>query len=63
MMGWSDGIGLLGVVVLLAAIYLQFGVVGALAALGLLLIVLSLWVARWEAIQRYRAKHKQADRG
>ncbi len=62
-MGWSDGIGLLGVGVLLAAIYLQFGVVGTLAALGLLLIGLSLWVARWEAMQKYRAKHGQADRG
>lgn len=62
-MSWSDRIGLLGVGALLAAIYLQFGVVGTLAALGLLLIGLSLWLARQEAFQRYRAKHGQADRG
>jgi len=62
-MGWSDAVGLLGVGALLASVYLRFGVAGTLAALGLLLIGLSLWVARWEAIQKYRAKHGQADRG
>jgi len=43
----------------MAAIYLQMGVVGLLAALGALLIVVSVWMARQEAIQRWQAKHNK----
>ncbi len=57
--GVSDVTALLGAVCLMAAIYLQMGVVGLLAALGALLIVVSVWMARQEAIQRWQAKHNK----
>lgn len=42
----NDGIGLLGVTLLLAAIYLAYGLPGALAAAGLALIAFSVLWAR-----------------
>lgn len=59
MIDWSDVIALVGAGCLVAAIYLQVGVVGLLAALGALLIVLSMWMARREALQRWQAKHNK----
>lgn len=61
MIGLSDVIALLGAGCLVAAIYLQMGVVGLLAALGALLIVLSVWMARQEALRRWQAKHNKQE--